>query len=124
MTDTAPLALIIEDDEKLSIIFTQALKMAGFEAQAIHDGQQAMERLSQVTPALVLLDMHLPGVSGDKILNFIRQADRLAHTRVIMATADAEMANALQDQSDLALVKPISFTQLRDLATRLKSTLA
>ena len=64
--------------------------------------------------------MHLPNVSGDTILHHIRADERLANTRVMLATADAYMAENLRDKSDLVLLKPISFTQLRDLAKRLR----
>ena len=114
------LALIIEDDENQAPIFAQALKMAEFETETISDGQAALDRLAVVVPDLVLLDMHLPHVSGDIILRQIRADERLAETRVMLATADAVMAENLRDESDLVLLKPISFTQLRDLAKRLR----
>ncbi len=118
-----PLALIVEDDEKLALIFSQALKMASFETLCIRDGQEAFDQLDSIAPVVIVLDMHLPGVSGDRILAKIHRDERLDKTKVIIATADHLMANAFQDQCDLALVKPISFTQLRDLALRIRSTL-
>ena len=114
------LALIIEDDENQAPIFAQALKMAEFETETISDGQAALDRLAVIVPDLVLLDMHLPHVSGDIILHQIRADERLVKTRVMLATADAVMAENLRDKSDLVLLKPISFTQLRDLAKRLR----
>lgn len=115
-----PLALIIEDDAKLSTIFSEALRMAEFETEIIQDGQIALERLADTIPAVVVLDLHLPHVSGRDILKQIRADERLDQTRVIVATADAVVAESLRDQADLVLVKPISFNQLRDLATRLR----
>jgi len=115
-----PLALIIEDDRKQATIFDQALRMAEFETEIIRDGKAALERLAVTVPALVVLDLHLPYVSGDDILRQIRADERLAKTRVILATADPRMAEHLQEESDLALLKPISFGQLRDLAARFR----
>ena len=106
-----PLAFIIEDDEDLAIIFAKALQAAHFDA--------AIARLAAATPALVVLDLHLPNVSGMGILKQIRSTPRLARTKVIVATADPVMGDSLRDQVDLALIKPISFGQLRDLASRL-----
>lgn len=124
MTDsTKPLAFIVEDDERLAAIFTQAVQMAGFETRTIRNGRAALAALDTLVPQMMVLDVHLPEVSGDKILHFIRQEARLQHIRVILATADAAMADALQDQGDLVLVKPISFSQLRELAGRLKADL-
>jgi len=122
ISDKKPLALIIEDDRKQATIFDQALRMADFETEIIQDGQVALERLGTIVPTLVVLDLHLPYVSGDDILRQIRADERLAETRVILATADPLMAELLQQESDLVLLKPISFGQLRDLAMRLRSS--
>ena len=115
-----PLALIIEDDSKLSVIFARSLEQARFDIEVIDDGQVALNRLAETVPAVVILDLHLPGISGDKILRQIRADERLTETRVILTTADALMAQGLRHESDLVLLKPISFNQLRDLASRLR----
>ncbi len=113
------LALIIEDDEDLSFIFAEAMRVAGFEAEIIRDGQVAMKRLAEVTPALIVLDLHLPHVAGTELLKQIRETDHLANVRVVVATADARLAEQTDRQADFVLIKPISFTLLRDLASRL-----
>ena len=117
---TNPLALVVEDDNKQARIFAQALDIAQFETEIVKDGKMALERLAEVIPALVVLDMHLPHVTGDHILKEIRADERLSKTRVILATADPLMADMARDDSDLVLLKPISFSQLRDLAKRLR----
>jgi two-component system, cell cycle response regulator DivK len=116
---TKPLAFVVEDDPQLSRIFTITLSEA-FETEAITDGTQAMMRLSEVVPHLVVLDINLPGVSGAKILHSIRADARLAATRVILATASPRQADELQDKADIVLLKPVSISQLRDFANRLK----
>ncbi|MGC9358656.1 MAG: response regulator [Anaerolineae bacterium] len=119
--NNAELALIIEDDPDLATIFSEAVKAAGFKTEVIHDGDKALERLNATLPRVVVLDLHLPRVSGTDILRRIRTDKRLAETQVIVATADARMAEILHDQADLVLLKPISFIQLRTLAARLGS---
>jgi DNA-binding response OmpR family regulator len=115
-------ALIIEDDSDLALIFAQALQAAGFDTGIVQHGDHALARLAVATPDIVVLDLHLPHVSGADILRQIRADERLARTRVIVATADPRLADMLLDQPDLVLLKPISFSQLRDLAARLAST--
>ena len=114
-----PVALIIEDDESLATVFSMALQMAGFETEIARSGNVALTRLAETTPELILLDLHLPHVAGQDILRQIRAEERLASTWVILATADAIMAEGLRGEADLVLLKPISVTQLRDLAKRL-----
>jgi CheY-like chemotaxis protein len=118
MSAVEKLALVIEDDPAQQNIFSQAVKMAGFTVEAIGNGGDALERLKEVVPQLVILDLHLPTVSGDEILAAIRADERLASVPVILATADPILAETLSDTSDLVLLKPISFNQLRDLASR------
>jgi two-component system, OmpR family, response regulator AdeR len=121
MNTDKPLALIIEDDEDLSIIFSEALNAAGFQTETIRNGQLALDRLHLVTPEVVSLDMHLPGVSGLDILKYIRSEKRLAMTNVVVTTADAVMAEHVRETADFVLIKPITFGQLRDLTARLSS---
>ena len=114
-----PLALIIEDDENLAEVFRYALQNAEFETETIQDGNVALDRLAAVVPAVVVLDLHLPNVLGGEILHQIRADERLTETRVILATADALMAEKYRADADLVLLKPISTNQLVQLASRL-----
>lgn len=115
------LALIIEDDEDLADIFAEALRGVGFEVEQVADGKTAQERLNSGTlPFLILLDMHLPHISGGELLTRIKQDERFAKTIIIITSADARMGEAYSDQADFVMIKPISFVQLRDLTGRLK----
>jgi len=116
---TKPLALIIEDNATLSQIFSLTLQ-ANFEVEAITDGKSALLRLSEITPDLVILDLHLPNVSGRELLDYIRAEKRMEKTRVILATADERQSESLQEIADIVLLKPISPVQLRELALRFK----
>jgi len=119
---TKPLAFIIEDDKKLAHIFSLALQAAEFEVEVIQDGATALTRIAALSPALVVLDLHLPYVSGKDILQHIQADDRLTHTKVIVVSADLFRAESLQAEVDAVLVKPIGFRRLRDVAARLRPT--
>jgi DNA-binding response OmpR family regulator len=112
------IAFVIEDDQDLSSIFTEALKAAGYQVETIRDGAIAQQRLKEATPEIVILDMHLPNIDGAQLLKEIRADERLKKIRVILATADALLGEYYNKQADLVLVKPISFSQLRDLTAR------
>lgn len=112
-------ALIIEDEEDLATIFSEALKAGGFQTEVIYDGYLAQERLKEVCPDVVVLDLNLPHVDGNQLLIQIRDDARLEKTRVLVATADAGMAEMLDREADLILLKPISFIQLRMMAERM-----
>lgn len=112
-------ALIIEDDPKLAKIFSLALTSGDFATELINDGRTALKQLKHLIPDVIVLDLHLPYVSGQEILWQIKQDDRLANTHVIIATADALLAEELESQADIVLLKPISVSQLKELAMRL-----
>ena len=116
-----PLALIVEDDYDASIIFNEALQAAGFVTEVIQDGRTALSQLEVLIPDLIALDLHLPHYSGSEILHKIRGDQRLVNSSVLLVTADPNLAEMLHEQADLILLKPISFTQLRDLASRFQS---
>jgi chemosensory pili system protein ChpA (sensor histidine kinase/response regulator) len=115
-----PIAMVIEDDEKLSMIYIQAMKLADYHTLPFRDGQDAMESLEEVVPAVVVLDLNLPRISGETILRKIRGDERYTKTKIIITTANAALGSVLEEQSDLVLVKPVSFSQLRNLAERLR----
>ena len=113
-----PLVLIVEDDPTQNQIFTLTLE-SDFKVETFTDGDAASTRLDDVVPALLVLDLNLPGVPGREILAQVRADERMAETRVILTTADEQQADMLHEQADLVLLKPISPGQLKDLALRM-----
>jgi CheY-like chemotaxis protein len=113
------LALVIEDHIDSAVIFSEAVKRAGFDVETIRDGKTALERLAAVKPDVVILDLNLPRVSGMDILRQIRSDPRLADTHVVVVTAHDELTNGLQDQADLVLIKPVAFSQIRKLISEI-----
>ena len=113
-------ALVIEDDADLSEIFSRALLTAGFEVETILDGKIAQARLQETLPNVIVLDMHLPHVDGATLLKQIHEDERLSKTRIIIATADNVLAEFYRDMATIVMVKPITFSQLRDISARLK----
>jgi CheY-like chemotaxis protein len=116
-------ALIVEDNQNMADIFVEAVEEAGYVVEAVGTGVEALDRLRQAAPALVVLDMNLPQIPGTYILEHIRSQPRLADTRVIVVTVDTSLAETLHNVADLVLVKPIGYEQLRDLSARLSSEL-
>ena len=114
-------ALIIEDDPRLGAIYDTVLRQAGYETETIQRGDEALQRLQHVSPSLILLDIHLPYVSGIDLLKVIRVTESLAKTPVIVLTADIYVAQTLEDQADYVLIKSFGVSRLRELVTKLAS---
>ncbi len=116
---TQPMALIIEDDPKLGVIYDTVVKQAGYETEIIRRGDEALKRLPHIAPNLILLDIHLPYVSGIELLKVIRATETLAKTPVIVLTADLYLAQTLEDQADYVIVKSFGVSRLREVVAKL-----
>jgi two-component system, cell cycle response regulator DivK len=119
---TQPLALIIEDDPKLSTIYDTVVTQAGYTTETIRRGDEALKRLSTVSPSLILLDIHLPYVSGLELLKVIRATEALVKVPVIVLTADLYMADSAEELADYVLIKSFGVSRLRELVAKLAST--
>lgn len=118
MEEIKPIAIVIDDNQDLNSIFTSALENAGYIVHSAYDGTSAKELLSNIMPTIITLDLHMPGMSGEKVLEYIRSQPRFDKVRVIVTTADPRAADAMRIQPELVLLKPISFSQLTQLASR------
>ena len=117
---TKPLALIIEDDPQLNTIMAITLQ-ADFDIETYTDGTTGLSRLKHTLPSVVILDLNLPGASGKEILRNIRSDGRFSKTRIIITTADERQAETLREEADIVLLKPVSPSQLKELALRIRS---
>ena len=110
-----PVALVVEDELDLSFLLAQVVRLAGYEPEVVHSGDIALDRLAQVIPDLVLLDLNLPKVLGTDILKHIRSEQRLLGIHVIVVTAYKHLAESVYEQADHVLNKPFEFDQLTQL---------
>ena len=78
--------VIIEDDQPIAQRYRLKLEAAGFRTRLAHDGQEGLEVVEQEVPDLILLDLRMPVMSGDEMLEKLRQTDWGANIRVIILT--------------------------------------
>ncbi|MFS8064122.1 MAG: response regulator transcription factor [Luteimonas sp.] len=112
--------LIVDDDVELVGLLRFALAGAGYEVITAFDGGQALERLSESIPDLVLLDVNLPVIDGFGVLAQLR---RTSHVPVMMLTvrgAEEDEVHGLDLGADDYLKKPFS---PRALLARVRSLL-
>jgi len=117
-----PFALIVEDDRDIAALFRHVLDIAGYHTEIEMHGKEALKHLDSVRPDIVLLDLHLPGVSGVQILERMRADERLQSVPVVVITAYARDADSLPVEPDLILLKPVNLDQLSNLVQRLRTT--
>jgi diguanylate cyclase (GGDEF)-like protein len=117
-----PFVLIIEDERDIAALFRHVMDLAGYRTEVVANGTVAVERLFNSLPDIVLLDLTLPGTSGAEILQIMRGNDRLKKVPVVVVTAYSEIAESLDVEPDLVMLKPVSSSQLTDLVQRLRRT--
>ena len=118
-----PHILIIEDDAELGPLFQELISESGLQCELVASGEQAIARLRDFTPGGVLLDIHLPGVSGLEVLNHIRSDKRLEHVFVAVVTADSMRAKQASSLADRCLIKPLDYADLQELTEVIKERL-
>jgi twitching motility two-component system response regulator PilG len=79
--------LIIEDEESLLKLETILLTVKGYAVSGVSSGKAALEKLSEESFDLVLLDIMLPDIDGFEVCRQIRQHTRTAKVPVVMLTA-------------------------------------
>lgn len=77
---------IIEDEQPIADMYRMKLKRAGYNVRVAHDGAQGLELTEEFLPDLILLDLRMPKISGELMLEHIRQADWGSNMRVIILT--------------------------------------
>lgn len=115
--------LIVEDEEAIVEIISQALRRLGFETASAGDGDEALEKISLLRPDLVILDLMLPRMDGWEVCRRLR-ADRATKAMpIIMLTArrdEGDVVQGLEVGADDYMKKPFS---LSELAARVKALL-
>jgi len=115
--------LVIDDEENIANLVKDILESEGFEVTLAYDGEWALEKIHQITPDLVILDLRLPGMSGYQVCQKIREDISLAHIPIIMLTAKGSTSDkviGLSFAPDDYVTKPF---QAEELVARVKTHL-
>lgn len=109
-----PLVLVVEDEAALATMLRYNLEKQGFRVEEAGDGEEALTRIDEVKPDLVLLDWMLPVKSGIEVCRQIRRTGP-RDLPVIMVTARTEeqdMVRGLNTGADDYVTKPFSMDSL------------
>lgn len=114
---------VIEDDRDINELITYNLQKEGFEVIRSLDGGQGLFLIQKEKPAVVILDLMLPGMDGLEICRALKQEDRTKNIPIIMVTAKGEESDVvigLQLGADDYITKPFS---VKVLLARVKGIL-
>lgn len=110
LADAAYRVLIVEDDRSQALFAQSVLRNAGMEVQVVAVAGEAMAAITGFHPDLVILDLHMPGMSGTELIGYIRRHAEHAQMPVVFLTGDADpdrQAEALDSGADDYLRKPV-----------------
>src|ERR1700742_1856567 len=110
-----PLVLVVEDEAPLMTMLRYNLEKQGFRVEEAADGQEALTRISEAQPDLVLLDWMLPVMSGIEVCRQIRRKPATRDLPVIMVTArtdDQDAVRGLNTGADDYITKPFNIGSL------------
>jgi len=117
---STPEALVVDDSDVLRRLIEMCLRPAGFEVATASSGAEALERLSNTVPDLVILDIGLPDMSGWDVLEQIRSDGANAHCKVLVLSGyDDAQAEGRRLGADAVMVKPFRNDELRAVAIEL-----
>jgi DNA-binding response OmpR family regulator len=112
--------LVVDDEERMVRFIRMNLEHDGFQVAEAFNGKQAIQKLRDVTPDLILLDVMMPDLDGFEVLETIREGSNVP---VIMLTAKGEeddRVRGLELGADDYITKPFS---LKELAARVRAVM-
>jgi chemosensory pili system protein ChpA (sensor histidine kinase/response regulator) len=107
--NTKPLVMVVDDSLTVRKITTRMLVRAGYQVITATDGVDALEQLTEITPAVMLLDVEMPRMDGFELTKLLRRDDKTKNLPIIMITsrtADKHRDFALQLGVNSYLGKP------------------
>jgi DNA-binding response OmpR family regulator len=122
-TAESPLVLVADDDPDILDLVRYRLERSGYTVATATDGAEAVRLASELTPALAVLDVMMPGLTGFEVTRRLREGSATSRIPVILLTARAQEADVQEGfaaGADDYLRKPFS---PRELSARVQAVL-
>jgi CheY-like chemotaxis protein len=102
--------LVVDDNEDARAVLADTVRAEGYEVFEASSGREALAMVDGVEPCVVLLDLMMPDMSGEEVLESLRRSGRLESMRVVVLTGLERGIDV--PGAYLVLPKPISLHQL------------
>ena len=122
-TEGRPLVLCADDDEDILSLVSLRLERAGFDVVTAVDGEAAVELARARRPALAVLDVMMPKLTGYEVLAAVRADESLRSMKVILLSArvqEGDIAQGMDAGADAYLAKPF---KAQDLVSKVEELL-
>lgn len=117
--------LVIDDNESFLEIFSANLQLSGYDVFTEKDAKNGLERIFDIRPDLIILDIYLPDKTGFEIVDEIKKDGRISSIPVMLITADTSDTASTVDEAfnrgaDDCIFKPVN---MDDTLKRIKKLL-
>ncbi|MCG8486251.1 MAG: response regulator [Chromatiales bacterium] len=119
--------LIVDDEPNIVFSVEFLMRRSGYEVVTAADGEQAMQKLSDEMPDLMILDVMMPRKNGFEVCAEVRADQRMADLPILMLSAkgrDAEVKKGLSLGADAYITKPFSTHELVEKVNELLNTIS
>jgi CheY-like chemotaxis protein len=112
-----PLVLIVDDDAVVAEAAADAIGAAGYRTICVHDGCQALAALEHEQPAMMLVDLLMPGMSGSELLRRVKERRAWSHIPCVIMTGTNDPMIRVREDAPV-LYKPIDLESLVQMIGR------
>ena len=110
--------MVVEDDVDLSRVEEFALDAAGYRVLTARDGGAALEQLARERPAVILLDLRMPGINGREFISMFRTAYDHDIPIVVVTAAEDAQSSAAEIGAEDWLAKPFEVEELLHMVAK------
>jgi two-component system, OmpR family, response regulator VicR len=124
VADTSKKIMIVDDDAALGQMYQQIFTDEGYEVVWVQDGEQALAKILEEKPNLLLLDIMMPKIQGLDVLDIIKATPSTEQTKIMILTALSDenvVAKAKQFGAVDVIVK--SEVEMADVVAKVKAVL-
>ena len=107
-----PLAVVIDDEPSAAKLLERMAMQAGYATLVAQDGEKGLALIRKHNPAIILLDLAMPKVSGHDVLEELRNDPELASTPVVIVSVNDDRKTTIEAGACEHLIKPISRTEV------------
>jgi two-component system, OmpR family, phosphate regulon response regulator PhoB len=109
---TRVVILVVEDDPRVRELLVEVLSDEGYDVIPAANGDEALTTITTVWPALITLDLDLPGVSGAMILQTLRERNETRDLPVVIVSAKHHVAADVRHLAQAVVPKPFELDEL------------
>lgn len=115
--------LVVEDDAPVAQLIAKILQRNGFESEVVADGHSALARARALRPSMILADLTIKGLAGDKLCSALKSQPETKGIPYVVVSGDADIAEKAREcGADDFMGKPFEFDDLIRLVRKYART--